>query len=46
MDHIVHDIRETWTDEEWQAYYQEINEAEEEVENEMYEDIIDSELGI
>ena len=46
MDNIVHDIRETWTDEEWQAYYQEINEAEEEVENEMYEDLIDSELGI
>ena len=28
MDNIVHDIRETWTDEEWNKYYEFIADTE------------------
>lgn len=35
-----------FTEEEWHEYYQMLAEAEHEIEDEMYENIIESELGI
>lgn len=43
MEDIVHDIREGWTEEEWNAYYQSLAEAEEAKEEERIKDAIEME---
>lgn len=43
MEDIVHDIREGWTEEEWNAYYQSLAEANEELDEEIIQDAIEME---
>ena len=33
MDEVIHDIRESWTDKDWDDYYQALAEANEELRN-------------
>ena len=35
MEEVVHDVRENWTEEEWNDYYQTLAEAEEELDEEL-----------
>ena len=48
MEQKVHDIREGWTDKEWNEYYQFMAEvdAEKELDDEQYEEIVEQELGL
>ena len=43
MDEVIHDIRESWTDKDWDDYYQALAEAEEELDEEMIQDAIEME---
>ena len=43
MEEVVHDVRENWTEEEWNDYYQTLAEAEEELDEEMIQDAIEME---
>jgi hypothetical protein len=35
MEEVVHNVRENWTEEEWNDYYQTLAEAEEELDEEL-----------
>lgn len=43
MEEVVHDVRENWTEEEWNDYYQTLAEAEDELDEEMIQDTIEME---
>ena len=43
MDDVIHDVREGWTEEEWNEYYQALAEANEELDEEIIQDAIDME---
>ena len=43
MEDVIHDVREGWTEEEWNEYYQELAEANEELDEEMIQDAIEME---
>lgn len=43
MEEVVHDVRENWTEEEWNDYYQTLAEAEEGLDEEMIQDAIEME---
>lgn len=41
MNDVIHDVREGWTEEEWNEYYQALAEANEELDEEMIQDTIE-----
>lgn len=41
MEEVVHNVRENWTEEEWNEYYQALAEANEELDEEMIQDTIE-----
>lgn len=43
MDEVIHDIGESWTDKDWDDYYQALAEANEELDEEMIQDAIEME---
>ena len=43
MDEVIHDIRESWTDKDWDDYYQALAEANEELDEEIIQDAIEME---